>query len=112
MTGNKQSYTDYVLECLQPVGAISSGRFFGGIGVSVDGVQFAMMMGNALFFVVDDSTRPQYEQMGTGCFWYNTKKKKINVKKYHEVPGEWLDEQETLLQRAEESIRIARRLKK
>ena len=57
MTGSTQEYIDYVLELLEPINAISAGRFFGGQGVTCNNAQFAMMMGNRLFFVVDDSTR-------------------------------------------------------
>lgn len=86
MTGSTQEYIEYVLELLEPMNAISSGRFFGGQGISCNSVQFAMIMGNALFFVVDDTTRDNYLAMGTKCFWYKKKTGKVNVKKYHEVP--------------------------
>lgn len=112
MTGSSQDYIDYVMEQLEPLGSISSGRFFGGTGLRAGSVQFAMIMGNALFFVVDDSSRPRYEQRGMGCFWYRTKKKKVNVRKYYEVPGDLLDDPDVLLEWARESIRIAKKLTK
>ena len=34
MTGSTEEYIDYVLEMLEPINAISSGKFFGGQGVS------------------------------------------------------------------------------
>lgn len=105
-------YIDYILELLEPLNAISSGRFFGGQGVSCNSVQFAMIMGNALFFVVDASTRDKYIDMGAECFWYTKKTGKVNVKKYHEVPGELLDDPETLIEWAKESIKIATKLRK
>ena len=112
MTGSTQEYLDYILELLEPINMLSSGRFFGGIGLKADTVQFAMVMGNSLFFVVDDSSRPKYEARGMGCFWYNTKKKKVNVRKYYEVPGDLLEDQAALVEWAKESIRIAAKLKK
>lgn len=112
MTGSTQEYVDYVLELLEPINNVSSGRFFGGVGLKCEAVQFAMLMGNSLFFVVDDTSRPKYEEKGMGCFWYNTKKKKVNVKKYYEVPGELFDDQDMLIEWARESIKIARKLKK
>ena len=112
MTGSTQEYVDYVLELLAPIQKISSGRFFGGIGLKTNSVQFAMLMDSSLFFVVDDSTRGKYEKMGMNCFWYNTKKKRVNVKKYYEVPGDLFEDQETLIEWAKESIKIAQKLKK
>jgi len=112
MTGSTDEYIEYVLALLEPINAISSGKFFGGKGVSCDSIQFAMIMGNALFFVVDNSTRDRYISMGTECFWYMKKTGKVNVKKYHEVPGELFDEPSILLEWARESIEIAKKLKK
>lgn len=112
MTGSTQEYIDYVLEQLQSVHALTSGRFFGGLGVKSGRVQFAMIMGNSLYFVVDDSTRPKYEAMGSTCFWYTTKKGRINVRKYYRVPDELFEDQALLLQWAQEAARIADTLKK
>lgn len=112
MTGSTKEYINYIMELLGPVNTLSGGRFFGGTGIKCDSVQFAMVMGNSLFFVVDGSTRPKYEENGMGCFWYNTKKKKVNVRKYYEVPEELLEDQESLVRWARESIQIARKLQK
>jgi len=112
MSGNTTEYIDYILELLEPIGAVSSGRFFGGQGIACDSQQFGMMMGNTLFFVVDESSRQKYIEMGTECFWYTKKTGKVNVKKYHEVPGELFDEPDTLLAWAHESISIATKLNK
>jgi DNA transformation protein and related proteins len=57
-------YKEYVLERLQPIGPVRTGRFFGGVGLYRQGSQFAMMIGNCLYFVVDDTTRPRYELVG------------------------------------------------
>lgn len=110
MTSSTKEYTDYVLESLKPIDAISSGKFFGGQAVSCQTVQFAMIMGNSLFFVVDDSSRGKYIEMGTQCFWYTKKTGRVNVKKYHEVPSEVLEKKSMLLDWAKESITIAKRL--
>jgi len=112
MTGSTNEYIDYVIELLEPLNAISSGKYFGGQAIASDYVQFAMIMGNSLFFVVDDSSRDKYKKLGTECFWYTKKTGKIYVKKYHEVPGELFDDPSTLLIWAKESIQIAKKLAK
>jgi len=50
-------YTEYVLELLEPTGPVRISRFFGGVGISHGLVQFAMIMGNSLYFVGNDNTR-------------------------------------------------------
>lgn len=100
-------YTDYVVELLSPVGPLTVGRFFGGVGVSRASVQFAMIMDNSLYFVVDDSTRPRYEAAGMGPFSYRTKKGRVQVRHYFELPESVLSDPDELRVWAAESVRVA-----
>ncbi len=100
-------YAEYVLELLEPIGPVRTGRFFGGVGLSSGSTQFAMIMGNSLYFVVDDGTRPKYERAGMAPFSYATKKGRVQVKKYFELPEEILTDPEQLRLWANESMRIA-----
>lgn len=109
MTRSSPEYVEYVKEQLAPIPGVDSGRFFGGVGLTAGGTQFAMLMGNTLYLVVDDTTRPKYEAMGSECFWYTTKKGRVNVRKYYNVPAEMLEDQERLVALAEKSLDIARR---
>ena len=104
-------YTEYVLEHLKPIGTVRTGRFFGGIGISRDLVQFAMIMGNSLYFVVDEAARKKYEQAGMQSFSYMTKKGRVQVRKYFEVPEDVLTDPEQLRLWANESICIANKTK-
>ena len=112
MSGNSTQFCDYIQELLASIPNLSTKRFFGGSALKTDDLQFAMMMADQLFFVVDETTRPQYEALGMECFWYNTKKGKVNVKKYYQAPDEWLDEPDLLNENANKAIEIARKLKK
>lgn len=100
-------YADYVLEQLTPVISLRTGRFFGGIGIFSGSVQFAMIMGNSLYFVVNDVTRPKYEEAGMGPFSYVTAKGRIRVGKYFELPEEVLLDPNQLRIWARESIAAA-----
>lgn len=100
-------YTEYVLELLEPLGRVRSSRFFGGVGLSIGNTQFAMIMGNSLYFVVDDSTRAKYEKAGMTAFSYLTKKGRVQVRRYFELPEEILTDAQALKQWAEEAIKLA-----
>lgn len=102
------TYRDYVLELIEPLGKVQARRFFGGIGLSLDDVQFGMIMGSSLYFVVDDSTRKRYQQAGSTAFSYATKKGMIQVKKYFELPEAVLTEPELLKKWLAESLRVAK----
>ena len=105
-------YTEYVLEHLAPVRPINTSRFFGGVGISSGAIQFAMIMGNSLYFVVDESTRKKYEQMGMQPFSYMTKKGRVQVRKYFELPEEVLTDPAQLRIWAKEAISVAHKTKK
>lgn len=107
MSTGSSDYVEFVKDQLASLRGVSTSRFFGGIGLSSEGTQFAMIMGSVLYFVVDDSTRPKYERMGSDCFSYSTKKGRVDVRKYYAVPAEVIEEQEQLVALARESIRIA-----
>ncbi|MBI3546839.1 MAG: TfoX/Sxy family protein [Gammaproteobacteria bacterium] len=105
-------YTQYVLEQLQPVLAVNTRRFFGGVGIFYGARHFAMIMGNSLYLAVDDESRPRYEKAGMGPFSYRTKKGIIKVRKYYELPEEILTDPVELKVWARESIRVADKTRK
>lgn len=105
-------YTEYVLELLVPLGPVRTGRFFGGVGISDGAIQFAMIMGNSLYFVVDEGTRKKYEQAGMEPFSYMTKKGRVLVRKYFELPEDVLTDPAQLRIWADEAMCVARKTKK
>lgn len=105
-------YTEYVLELLEPIGPVKASRLFGGIGVSRASVQFAMIMDNSLYFVVDDGTRSHYEAAGMRPFSYETQKGRVQVRRYFEVPEEVLSDPDELRVWARASMRAAAQKKK
>lgn len=107
MSAPSDEYREHILELLEVVGSVRATRFFGGVGIYLRGSQFGMMMGNCLYFVVDDNTREKYQRAGMQPFSYLTKKGRIQVRRYFEVPEEVLSDREGLKQWAYESIRIA-----
>lgn len=108
LTASSPDFLAYVLDQLGPIAGIRSGRFFGGTALWCDDVQFAMLMGNTLYFAVDDSTRPRYVAMGGSCFRYATRKGIVDVHRYHEVPADLLEDADALQALARESLQRAR----
>ena len=100
-------FVAFVREQLSPLGALSDGTFFGGHALKQHGQQFAMVMGNTLYFRVNDSTRPDFEKRGCKPFSYATKTKVVQVRKYFSAPLELLDDQALMLQWARQAIHAA-----
>lgn len=107
----RDEFSDYVLDLLASLGEIESGRFFGGFGFKFDGTQFAMMMRETLYFVVDDTTRPKYVDSGSKPFSYEKKGGVQEVRRYYEVPADVLENPEQLRDWAAEAITAAKRSK-
>ena len=100
-------FTNYVLEQLEPAGTVRTTRFFGGVGICAGATQFAMIMGNSLYFVVDDSTRPKYERAGMRPFSYRMRHGTREVRRYFELPEEVLTDPHELRAWMREAIGIA-----
>jgi len=107
MSASKE-FIEYIMEILAPVAAIEGSKFFGGYGIKNNSTQFAMIMGNSLYFVVDDSTRNKYEKLDMKPFSYMTKSGIRLVKRYFEVPDDLFEDREKLLIWARESIVVAK----
>lgn len=106
MSANPQ-FIAFVRELLVPLGEIKDGSFFGGFAFKCGSKQFAMIMGNTLYFCVDAHTRPKYENLGMMPFSYSTKKGLVNVKKYYSAPEDLFDDQQKLIAWANEAIQAA-----
>ena len=100
-------FIEYVRELLVPLGTLKDGKFFGGFAFKSGSKQFAMIMGNTLYFCVNDQTRPKYEALGMEPFSYSTKKGRVRVNKYFSVPEELFEDQEQLVEWASEAVRSA-----
>lgn len=107
-------YVEYVLEQFAPIasaGPMRTTRFFGGVGLVCGTVQFAMIMANSLYLVVDDITREKYEKYGMSPFSYLTKKGRVQVRRYYELPEDVLTDAEQLAVWVRESIGVAHQKK-
>jgi len=101
--GISNEFKEYVFELLEPIGPLGVARFFGGVGISYGAVQFAMIMDSSLYFMVDDESRGKYQQAGMQCFSYLTKRGRVYVHRYYELPEEILTDAKELRMWADEA---------
>lgn len=90
-------FIEYVRELLLPLGELTDGKFFGGFAFKSCAKQFAMIMGDTLYFCVNNETRPKYQAIGMKSFAYSTKKGVVEVKKYYSVPEDLFEDPEKLI---------------
>ena len=110
-----KEYIEYIEDLLCDFPELTTKSFFGGKSLrsSLHGLdtQFAMMLNDTLYFVVDDETRPKYQSRGMKSFQYEKKTGTVFVEKYYTAPEECFEDQELMLEWAHEALATANRIK-
>ncbi|MEM7518197.1 MAG: TfoX/Sxy family DNA transformation protein [Planctomycetota bacterium] len=96
------------LHRLRLVGEVRPKRMFGGVGLYHDGVFFALLHDDRMFFKVDEESRPRYEAAGMEAFTPGGKA----MKGYYEVPLPVQAEPQQLAEWAIPALALARRAAK
>jgi DNA transformation protein and related proteins len=99
-------FVAYVVEQLQSLGNVTSRRMFGGVGLYADGLFFALIAADALYFKVGDSNRDAYLQRGAKPFRPFPDKPEFSMS-YYDVPADLLDDAEALSRWARKSVAVA-----
>jgi DNA transformation protein len=101
------SYKTFVLEQLQVAGAVTAKAMFGGVGLYCRGLFFALIDDDTLYLKVDDTTRPEFERVGSQPF--RPYGDGSQVMQYYELPAEILEDRAALGPWVERAIEVARR---
>ncbi len=89
-------FVDYVIELLGPFGTVVSRRMFGGHGVYLDGLMFALVSEDALYLKADEMNRIEFEQAGCEIFSYARKGKRATLG-FFRVPEDAMESPELML---------------
>ena len=103
-----ESYRDFVLEQLGRVAAVTAKRMFGGVGIYSQGLFFALIAEDRLYFKVDDSTRPDFERLGMEPFRPFGEDSAMG---YYEVPADVVEDAGQLEPWMRKAINVAARAK-
>ena len=104
--GVSDDFRDFVLEQLAPAGRVTSRAMFGGVGLYLDGLFFALIDDDALYFKADESTRQRYEAAGSKAFcpYPDHPDKPMG---YWQVPAEVLEDPDELAAWARQAMGVA-----
>ncbi|HLQ26789.1 MAG TPA: TfoX/Sxy family protein [Acidiferrobacterales bacterium] len=89
-----KEYRDYILERLECAGPAVGKNMFGGVGIYLQGLFFALIAEDVLYFKVDDSNRPDYSNAGMEAF--KPYGDRGQVMQYYQVPIEILEDDDNL----------------
>ena len=99
-------YLDYICDQLSLWGEIRVRKMFGGAGLYCEGLMFALVADNELYFKVDDSNRIDYERSGSSAFKpYADKPTRMS---YYRVPDDVLENPEELAGWADKALAVQR----
>lgn len=97
-------FVSHLHEQLAPLGDIECRRFFGGWGFRSAGIQFAVVLRQSLYVVVDDTLRRDLIEVGSEAFSYDKKSGPVTVERFYSAPEDCLDDTEALLYWARRAI--------
>lgn len=101
-------YRDFVVDQLGRVAPVSARSMFGGVGLYAQGLFFALIAEDRLYFKVDDATRPDFERLGMEAFRPFGEEQAMG---YYEVPGDVLEEVAQLENWMRKAIDVAAKAK-
>jgi DNA transformation protein len=103
-----EGFRAFVLEQLaRATPELRARNMFGGVGLYCGDLFFALMDDDVLYFKVDDTNRPRFEQRGMGPF--RPGGEGGEVMQYYEVPVDVLEDAEALAPWAADAVEVARR---
>ncbi|EME71999.1 competence-specific gene regulator [Paramagnetospirillum caucaseum] len=85
-----RQFADHLCDMLSPLGPVTARAMFGGFGLYLDGLMFALIAWDCLFMKADDGNRAMFEAAGAAQFkpWAD----KPMVMPYWEVPADVVED--------------------
>jgi DNA transformation protein and related proteins len=104
-----ESFRGFVLEQLGRVTPVSARSMFGGVGLYADGLFFALLAEDRLYFKVDETNRPDFERFGMQPFRPFGEN---NAMGYYEVPADVVEDPEQLALWMRKAVEAAAKAKR
>jgi DNA transformation protein and related proteins len=99
-------YREFVLEQLAAAGRVSPRAMFGGVGLYLDGIFFALIDDDTLYFKADEASRKRFEAAGSRPFCPDRSRPE-QAMGYWQVPAEVLEDPDELVAWAREAAGVA-----
>jgi DNA transformation protein len=105
-----ESFAEFLREQLAPLGRLSMRRMFGKTGVFCDGVMFAMVTENIVYFRVDDQNRDALREAAIHPPLNYARKGELIDLAFWRVPERLFDQPEELMEWACAALAAAHRV--
>ena len=104
-------FVEFILEMLQLFGAVVAKPMFGGYGLYADGVMFALIADDTLYFKADDLTKNEFIERGLTPFSYSKNGSQYKMS-YYCAPDDALEDLELMNMWAQKAYEAALRVHK
>jgi DNA transformation protein and related proteins len=94
---------------LRGLGHVTSRRMFSGAGLYCDGVIFALVLRDTLYFKVDDANREAYQAERLAPFRYAARGRMVEIGAYWQVPDRLFDDPEEMVAWARAAVAAGQR---
>ena len=85
----------YVVDLMQSIGPVYAKSMFGGHGIFLDGLMFALIADSVLYLKADKETVNEFIDRDLEAFTYNKKGKQLKMR-YYQAPDEVLEDSEIM----------------
>lgn len=107
-TNNHNEFVTYIVELMQSIGPVKAKSMFGGYGLFLENIMFALISDNSLYFKVDKLTECDFIDRDLKPFTYYKKGKMLHMA-YYQAPEETLEDHEEMNRWANNALRVALR---
>ena len=108
---SSSAFRDRMVGLLLPFGPVRARSMFGGFGLYLDGIMFALIAYDTLYFKVDGANRGDFVAAGMSAFSYEGRHRPIELS-YYEVPPALLRDPPSLAEWAARAHEAAKRAKR
>ena len=91
----EREFVDYAVDLMQTIGPVSARRMFGGYGIFLDGLMFALVADSTLYLKTDAESAAAFAELGLEAFGYNRQGKSIRMS-YHQAPEACLEDADVM----------------
>lgn len=102
---------DHLTELFAPLGGVSFKRMFSGYGIMKEGVMFALISRDVLYFRADDASVDRYKSEGAPQWQPHMRGKTMTTMPYWQLPERLYDEPDEFAEWARQAFVIAERHK-
>lgn len=91
----EQEFISYAVDMMQSIGPVYSKKMFGGHGIFLEGMMFALVADSTLYFKADKDNADDFIAKGLEVFSYSKNGKVVKMS-YYQAPEEALEDSEVM----------------